>query len=48
MEQQLVPLRRVRISGWLLAGLLLTTLFFILNKDLVSGARVQIWDARPF
>jgi hypothetical protein len=48
MKQQLVGLRRFRISGWLLAGLLLTTLFFILNRELISGARVQIWDAYSF
>ena len=48
MEQQLVGLRRFRISGWLLAGLLLTTLFLIINRELISGARVQIWDAWSF
>lgn len=48
MEQKLLRLRRVRISGWLLTGLLLTTLFLILNRDLISGARVQIWDAYNF
>ena len=48
MKQQLLRLRRVRISGWLLTGLLLTTLFLILNRELVSGARVQIWDACQF
>jgi hypothetical protein len=48
MEQLLVRLRRVRISGWLLAGLLLTTLFLILNRELISGARVQIWDATAY
>ena len=48
MKQQLLRLRRVRISGWLLTGLLLTTLFLILNRELVSGARVQIWDACSF
>ena len=48
MEQQLVGLRRFRISDWLLAGLLLTTLFLIINRELISGARVQIWDAWSF
>jgi hypothetical protein len=48
MEQQLVGVRRFRISGWLLAGLLLTTLFLIINRELISGARVQIWDAWSF
>ena len=48
MEQQLVGLRRFRISSWLLAGLLLTTLFLIINRELISGARVQIWDAYDF
>lgn len=48
MEQLLVRLRRVRISGWLLAGLLLTTLFLILNRELLSGARVQTWDATAY
>ena len=45
MEEQSVGLRRFRISCWLLAGLLLTTLFLVINRDLISGARVQIWDA---
>jgi hypothetical protein len=45
MEEESVGLRRFRISGWLLVGLLLTTLFLIINRDLISGARVQIWDA---
>jgi hypothetical protein len=48
MEQLLVGLRRVRISGWLLAGLLLTTLFLILNRELISGARVETWDATAY
>ena len=48
IEQLLVGLRRVRISGWLLAGLSLTTLFLILNRELISGARVQIWDATAY
>ena len=48
MEQLLVGLRRVRISGWLLAALSLTTLFLILNRELISGARVQIWDATAY
>jgi hypothetical protein len=48
MEQQPVGLRRFRISGWLVAGLLLTTLFLIINRELISGARVQIWDAWSF
>jgi hypothetical protein len=41
-------MRRFRISGWLLVGLLLTTLFLIINRELISGARVQIWDANSF
>jgi hypothetical protein len=41
MEQPLVGLTRVRISGWLLAGLSLTILFLILNRELISGARIQ-------
>src|SRR5437762_11899416 len=48
MQEQLAGLRRFRISAWLLAGLLLTTLFFILNRELIGGARVQIWDACEF
>ena len=48
MEQLLVGLRRVRISGWLLAGLSLTTLFLILNRELISRARVQTWDATAY
>lgn len=48
MEQQLAGSRRFRISGWLLAGLLLTTLFLIINRELIRGARVQIWDASAY
>jgi hypothetical protein len=48
MEQQLAGSRRFRISGWLLAGLLLTILFLIINRELISGARVQIWDASVY
>ena len=48
MRQRLIGLRRLRISGWLLVGLFLTSVFLINNRELVSGARVQIWDAWSF
>jgi hypothetical protein len=48
MELELRGVRRFRVSHWLLVGLLLTTLFLITNRDLISGARVQIWDAWSF
>ena len=48
MRQRLIGLRRLRISGWLLVGLFLTSVFLINNRELVSGVRVQIWDAWSF
>ena len=47
MRQRIIGLRQLRISGWLLVGLFLTSVFLI-NRELVSGARVQIWDAWSF
>ena len=41
MRQRLIGLRRLRISGWLLVRLFLTSVFLINNRELVSGARVQ-------
>src|SRR6266487_1928172 len=48
MGQQLVASKRPRVSGWLLAALLLTAVFLINNRELIGGARVQIWDACEF
>ena len=48
MRQRLIGLRRLRISGWLLVGLFLTSVFLINNRELISGARVQIWDGWSF
>jgi hypothetical protein len=48
MEQQPVNSKRLRVSGWVLAALLLIAVFLINNRELVSGARVQIWDACSF
>jgi hypothetical protein len=48
MRQRIIGLRQLRISSWLLAGLFLTSVFLINNRQLVSGARVQIWDAWSF
>jgi len=48
MRQRLIGLRRLKISGWLLVGLFLISVFLINNRELVSGARVQIWDAWSF
>jgi len=36
------------MSAWALAALLLVAVFLINNRELVSGARVQIWDANSF
>jgi hypothetical protein len=47
MRQRIIGLRQLRISGWLLAALLIAV-FLINNRELVSGARVQIWDAWSF
>ncbi|HEV3099228.1 MAG TPA: hypothetical protein VGY75_05900 [Candidatus Udaeobacter sp.] len=48
MEQQAVGSKRLRVSRWFLAALLLVAVFLINNRDLISGARVQIWDACSF
>jgi hypothetical protein len=47
MGQQ-VDSRRFRVSGWLLAALLLIGVFLVNNRELITGARVQIWDAYSF
>jgi hypothetical protein len=47
MGQQLDS-RRFRVSGWLLAGSLLIGVFLVNNLELITGARVQIWDAFTF
>src|SRR5581483_6112072 len=40
--------RRWRMSGWLLTALLFVSVFLIDNRELLSGARVQLWDAYVF
>jgi hypothetical protein len=47
-QQQPGSWRRLRISGWLFVGLILIFVFLVNNRDLVTGARVQIWDASVF
>ena len=36
------------MSGWLLTALLFVSVFLIDNRELLSGARVQLWDAYVF
>ena len=40
--------RRFKVSAWLLAALLLVAVFLVNNWELITGARVQIWDAFSF
>jgi len=47
MGQQ-VDSKRFRVSGWLLAAVLLIVVFALNNWELITGARVQIWDAFAF
>jgi hypothetical protein len=47
MGQQ-VDSRRFRVSRWLSVALLLIAVFLISNGELITGARVQIWDAFAF
>src|SRR4051812_32639864 len=47
-SRSFVLLRRWRVSHWHLAALLLVSAFLINNRELLSGARVQIWDAYAF
>ena len=47
MGQQ-VGSRRFKVSEWLLAASLLIAVFLINNRELITGARVQIWDAFTF
>lgn len=48
MKQQWVNVKRLRVSGWILAALLLIAVFLIINLELITRARVQIWDATAF
>ncbi len=48
MEQQPLNSKPLKISAWLLAALLLVAVFLINNRELLSGARVQTWDACSF
>ena len=40
--------RRFKVSAWLLAALSLVAVFLVNNWELITGARVQIWDAFSF
>ena len=48
MEQQPLNSKPLKMSAWLLAALLLVAVFLINNRELLSGARVQTWDACSF
>ena len=48
MEQQPLNFKPLKASAWLLAALLLVAVFLINNRELLSGARVQTWDACSF
>ena len=48
MQQQPINLKRLRVSSWGLTAFLLIAVFLISNRELVSGARVQTWDACSF
>ena len=45
---QKVDSRRFTVSRWLSVALLLVAVFLISNRELITGARVQIWDAFSF
>jgi hypothetical protein len=48
MEKPLFNSKPFKLSAWLLVALLLMAVFLINNRELISGARVQIWDACGF
>ena len=48
MEQQPLNSKPLKMSAWLLAALLLVAVFLINNRELLSGAKVQTWDACSF
>ena len=48
MEKLLFNFKRLKMSAWVLVALLLIAIFLINNRELISGARVQIWDAYDF
>src|SRR6188472_638299 len=48
MEKPLFNSKPFKPSAWVLVALLLMAVFLINNRELISGARVQIWDAFGF
>ena len=48
MKKPLFNSKPLKMSAWVLAALLLVAVFLINNRELITGARVQIWDAYDF